>query len=216
MRTFTLYTLKIWLIAALSPSLYVCWYYGAFTIALEQQDKFLFNTFTYMGPAAVFAGFCMKQLYAAHIGEYQRKAMIWLCNVMGLVPVTVLAGNSEPGMVTIFLLYLSSTVAILAVKAPSARQTPLQLPLHGRHITLRPDHEINPWRGMVVSGIHTLPIRLKLDRNAPYPQLECHSLEKEDIFHLIADFVPVRVSACLPGKSEPLFSAILEIDHSLN
>lgn len=218
MKTFLLYTLKIWLIAALPPSILVYWFYSVMSHNQTPAEGLtnLFNTFLYMAPAAVFAGYCMKQLYTSGISTYQRKAMIWLCAVMGLVPLTVMVSSDEPGLTTIFLLYFFSTITILITKAPSAPQAFFRQKLHGRHVTLKPDNELNSWRGMVISDFHTYPIRLKLDRSAPYPQLECHSLEKEDIFHLIADYVPVRVNACLPGKAEPLFSGVLEIDHSLN
>lgn len=218
MKTLFWYTLKIWLIAALPPALLVYWFYGAMAPGTSRIDLWMmaFSALLYMSPAALFAAYCAKKIRSADMPVYQRKAMIWFCNVMGLVMMTIVLSRSESGFATMAVMYVSSTMAIWMVKAPSAPQAPVQQPLHGRYVTLRPDNESNAWRGMVVSGVHTLPIHLRFDRSAPYPQLECHSLEKEDIFSLIADYVPVKVSACLPGKTDPLFSAILEIDHSLN
>lgn len=217
MKTFFWYTLKIWFIAALPPSIFIFYMSAAMTNATATQAMGVFpKIFLYTAPSAIFAGFCVARLFPAGMGVYQRKALVWLCAVMGLVPMTVLMQQDSEIILIMLLLYLFLTGGILLVKTPAAPPLFQQLPLRGRHVTLKPDNEMNPWRGMVVSGVHALPIRLKLDRNSPYPQLEIHSLENEDIFHLIADYVPVRVHACLPGKNEPLFSGVLEIDHSLN
>ncbi len=171
MKTLFWYTLKIWLIAALPPALLVCWFYGAMTPDTTQSELWLMalSAFLYMSPAALFAAYCAQKIKTADMSVYQRKAMIWLCNVMGLVLMTIVLSRSESGFATMSVMYVSSTVAILLVKAPASLQTHLQQPLKGRHVTLKPENEINPWRGIVVSGMPALPIRLKFGRNAPIP-----------------------------------------------
>ncbi|WP_109697747.1 hypothetical protein [Chitinophaga deserti] len=217
MKTILWYTLKLWLIAALPPFVFVSYYLIAMTDG-RASDAMANCKYIplYPIPAALFAGFCALRLYSTSISIYQRKAMILLCAVMGLVPLSVVMHNNSQVFFTLLLYYFSMTAAVLLIKVPSSPRFLPRQSLRGRHVTLKPDNELNAWRGIIVSGLHTLPIRLKLDRNAPYPQLECHSLERDDIFRKIAAYVPVRVRAYLPGEEKPLFSGVLEIDHSLN
>lgn len=221
MKTF-LYTLKVWgtMILCVTPVIIYGFYEfsSGFTLSFALFAFLLFLVVKL--PFALVSWLAANYLYKKDMAAIKKKRWMMLVNILlqiaGFFATPLFVGSGTTEAVTVLLALMSMAVFTWLFPFPSHRYLRVSDSLKGRHILLRLQENNLLLHGVVLSELNIWPIKVQLDDKTAHPLLELHSMQPNELFTTLGYQTSVQVKAFTAGRQEFLFTATLELDHTLN
>ena len=221
MKTF-LYTLKVWgttILCVVPVIIYGFYEFSSdFTLSFALFAFLLFLVIKF--PFALVSWMAAKFLYKKDMASIKKKRWMMLVNVLlqiiSVIATPLFIGSGTTEAVTIVLTLMSMSVFTWLFPFPSHHYLRVSDSLKGRHILLRLQENNLLLHGVVLSELNIWPIKVQLHDKSAHPLLELHSMQQNELFTTLSYQTSVQVKAFTADRLEFLFTATLELDHTLN